>query len=233
MRPRTLRLISAGTVLCLLLAASPLPVLAETSWASPAENARVAPVLETVRRDLATLAASGKEAYLDSLFERLAKDEATVKKAIQETVHKTGARRICMLILGLGSPVLAGVLAVLPRSWQESLVVGCLNRFVAKTVKAMKSLISTMSKSSIETGLRAVERLLGQPSGAASALRAPGQSRWERFFSDSKTVRNMLIVFVTVSAMGVAIGLAIAGSTAAPVVAVIGALVSLIALLTP
>lgn len=58
-----------------------------------------------------------------------------------------------------------------------------------------------------------------------------GDSWWEQFFGNSTVVRNFLVVVVTLASIGVPIGLAIAGATTAPVVAVIGALVALIAVM--
>lgn len=214
---------------------SPLPVLA--AHAAPARD--LTAVAAGLDEDIRVLEREGKEAFLDRLFEKLAADEARACQWIQAKVHEIGARKLCMMVLGLGSPVLAGVLAVIPQSWQEALVVGALSRFVKKTVKQIKSMVAGLPASALAKGLKATRALLGNPAAAASAIRAGGHamahgdSWWERFFSNSTAVRNFVITIVALSAIGVAVGLAIAGSTAAPVVAVIGALVGLIALIVP
>jgi hypothetical protein len=229
-----LRIVASCLIPVIILSISPLPTYAaQAAQATPevATRAAVKNAQETVQKDLNLLVQSGKEAYLDNLFERLAADEARAKQIISERVSSAGGRRVGTLILALGSPVLAGVLRAVPESWANAIVTSVLHKFITKTVKSIKGLLSGMSAASLEAGLKAVLRLLGNPSRAAFALSRAGQSWWERFFSDSKMVRNFLIVVVTLSAIGVAVGLAIAGSTVAPIVAVIGALVALIGLL--
>lgn len=223
-----IRRVCVALIASVVFQVSPLPVLAAHAAAPGRDLTAVAARLD---EDIRVLERDGKEAFLDRLFEELATDEARACEWIQAKVHKIGARKLCMMILGLGSPVLAGVLAVLPQSWQEALVVGALSRFVKKAVKQIKGMVAGLPASALAKGLKATRAVLGNPSAAASAIR--GDTWWERFFSNSTAVRNFVITIVSLSAIGVAVGLAIAGSTAAPVVAVIGALVALIALIVP
>jgi hypothetical protein len=214
---------------------SPLPVLA--AQATPKRD--LTAVAAQLDSDISLLETQGKEAFLDSLFERLADDEAKACEWIGAKVKKIGARKVVMMVLGLGSPVLAGIIAVLPQSWQEALVVGALTKFVKKAVREVKEMVSKLPATLLTKGLKAVRAVLGNPSAAASAIRVPGmaaaqgQSWWEKFFSNSTAVRNFIVTIVALSSIGVAVGLAIAGSTAAPVIAVVGALVALIALIVP
>jgi hypothetical protein len=224
---RLVRCTSLILAAVLVLELSPLPVLASARSQSAA--------VDGLRRDLALLETQGKEAFTDALFERLAADEARAKDAVRLKVRQVGARRVCMLVLAIGSPVLAALVAVIPEPWQEAAVVGILHRFISKALRQVREIVSALPAARIRAALAALADVVSRPGGAASALSAhgdgQGQSWWERFFGNSTMVRNFIVCIVSLAAIGVAVGLAIAGSTAAPIVAVVGALVALIALL--
>lgn len=225
-----LRRIASFLVIILSLQASPIPVYAALS--QPTEQTRdVAAVISDLKEDLRVLETQGKEAYLDRLFERLDRDEARAIELLIAKIKAIGARRLCQAILAVGSPVLAAMLAVVPESWQEKLVIAAVTKFIKKAVSQLKKVVTNLPAETIANGLKAIVTLVGNPSNAAHAFK--GSSWWESFFSNSTAVRNFIITIVALGSIGVAVGLAIAGATAAPIVAVVGALVSLIALIVP
>jgi hypothetical protein len=223
--PSVRRAVCAFLAIIILVQLSPVAVRAS----SPVRS-QLATVSSQLRADLKLLDEHGKEAYLDSLFARLDADEARAKDIVARCVHGVGARPLGTSILALGSTILANVLSVVPESWQESIVINTLDKFIAKTLREVRGAISGMSAQALHKGLESILKLVNDPR-FADGQALTGESWWERFFSNSTIVRNFLVVVVTLASIGVAVGLAIAGSTAAPIVAVIGALVALIALL--
>ena len=241
-RQRT-RTLSSALVLTLVTQLSPLPVMAATAdLPGPApvtslasdhtEVAIPASVIQRFQRDLDLLEQSGKEAYLDDLFERLDADEARARVLVRQKIDQIGARKLTYLILGIGSPVLAGVIGALPEPWQAAILEAGVMKFVGKVLRSVKSTLVDTPAEVLASGLRTFIDRLGslRTAGATARLSGSDQAWWERFFGNSTIVRNFLVTVVALAAIGVAVGLAIAGSTAAPVVAVVGALVSLIAL---
>ena len=234
------RSVASVLIIILVTQASPLPALAASANREVATHdlaARIArrdlsATIAEIKADLVRLETQGKEAFLDNLFERLDADEARALGFITAKIHQIGARKLCMAIVAIGSPVLAAVLAVVPESWQEKLVVAALSKFIRKAIREIKTLVAKLPAETLARGLKAVLVVAGNPRVAQSALRGD-QTWWERFFSNSTAVRNFVITLVALSSIGVAVGLAIAGATAAPVVAVVGALVALIALIVP
>lgn len=226
-----LRRIASFLVIILSLQASPVPVYAALYQPPAKEERDVAAVVADLKEDLRVLETQGKEAYLDRLFERLDRDEARAIELLIAKIKAIGARRLCQAILMVGSPVLAAMLAVVPESWQEKLVIAAVSKFIRKSVAQLKRVVTDLPAETIARGLKAIVTLVGDPSNAAHAFR--DSSWWESFFSNSTAVRNFIITIVALGSIGVAVGLAIAGATAAPVVAVVGALVSLIALIVP
>jgi hypothetical protein len=228
---RFLRSISAGVAAVIILEAVPWQ-----AHAAPARDERahvkaaLSALADTVRADLKVLAQQGKEAYLDGLFARLSADETRAKEIVVREVKRIGAKPLGKRILGLGSPVLANVLSVIPESWQEKIVISTLTKFISKALREVREIVAGMNATALKRGLELLLKLVTDPRFAEGQA-LTGDSWWEKFFGNSTVVRNFLIVVVSLAAIGVAVGLAIAGSTVAPVVAVIGALVALIALL--
>lgn len=238
-RRSVFRLVTWSLVAILALEFSPLPAMAASQQPAPAsERGPLDTVKAQIRKDLSLLQSQGKEAYLDELFERLDQDAQRVKDFVQEAIRRIGARRLAMLIVGLASPVLGAVLAVVPEPWQAAALTAALNGFINKAIKQIKEALVPMSPSLLKLGLTKLLALLGNKNVlAGEALKASSTDGeltwWEKFFGNSTIVKNFIVTIVAVGSIGVAIGLAIAGSTAAPIVAVVGALVSLIALLNP
>jgi len=244
------RTISSALVLTFITQLSPLPVLAATTprserassrseRAPPAVSASSAEriavpvhVVEQFQRDLALLESSGKEAYLDNLFDRMNGDEARARIIVRQKIEEIGARKLTFLILGIGSPVLAGLIGSLPEPWQAAILEAGVMKFVGKTLRSVKGALVETPEHVLKSGLKTFVDRLGslRTAGTTAALSEADQSWWERFFGNSTIVRNFIVTVVALASIGVAVGLAIAGSTAAPVVAVVGALVSLIAL---
>lgn len=232
----SLRAVSTTLAIVILLEASPVAVMAATA-PSPAAlldravvRASLAQLATQLHGDLKLLADKGKEAYLDVLFARLAADEVRAREVVARAVKSFGPRPLGSKILGLGCTILANVLSVIPESWQEAIVISTLNTFIARTLTEVRGVLAGQTPAALAQGLKALLRLVSDPR-FADGQALTGDSWWEDFFGNSTVVRNFLIVIVTLSAVGVAVGLAIAGSTVAPVVAVIGALVALIALM--
>lgn len=226
-----IRAVSTALVLILVVHASPL--LRASAPAADAKGAiagQLAALGRQIEGDLAVLTAQGKEAFLDRLFARMDADEARAKQYVVDVVKKVGAKPLGMRILGLGSSILANVLSVVPESWQESIVISTLHKFIGKTLRELRGVLAGLSPSALAAGLRSLAKLVADPR-FANGQAMTGDTWWEKFFGNSTIVRNFLIVVVTLASIGLAIGLAIAGSTAAPVVAVVGALVALIALM--
>lgn len=216
------------------------PALLAQSMRDPApaveiQTEQLASSLDQIKTDLNVLETQGKEAFLDRLFERLDADEGKLKNLLAAKIDAVGARRITMLILGIGSPVLAAMLAAIPEPWQAAVLKAGVNRFVHKSLGTVKSALVEVPVSVLTEGLRRTIGLLESagvnPSDIMAGLSEDDRAWWEKFFGNSTIVRNFLITVISLAAIGVAVGLAIAGSTAAPIVAVVGALVSLIALI--
>jgi hypothetical protein len=238
--PSTIRFVSSFLIAVIILQAAPRVAVAAPSRPaedgvrgqapSPTVAQKLAQVAADLRGDLACLAAQGKEAFLDRFYDRLDADEARAHDAVVREVKRVGARRLGMLILGIGSPVLAAMLSVIPESWQEAIVVSTLKKFISKSLREVREALASTPAAVLKVGLEGMLRLVGDPRFARGEALS-GDSWWEKFFGNSTIVRNFLIVVVTLAAIGVAVGLAIAGSTVGPVVAVVGALVALVALL--
>lgn len=221
-------------VALLVLEVGPLPVLAAERPRRAATVAADVPatVILMLEQDLAVLTRQGKEAYLDALFSRLDSDVERAKAGIHEWIHKVGAQKAVSQIRALDSHVLRMQLRPLPDSVADAAVTKVLFGFITKAVRQMKEIISKMSKPALENGLKAILRLVKNPHASHFALEGEsGSSWWERFFGNSTVVRNFLVTIVTLSAIGVAVGLAIAGSSVAPIIGVLGAVVAIIALL--
>ena len=227
---RFIRIVSAVLAVIILLELSPLAHASAPAAEGALARAALASVAAQLQSDLKLLRTQGKEAFLDALFTRLTADEARAHDLVVRAVKSSGPRPLGNRILALGSTILADVLAVVPESWQESIVINTLDRFVTKVTRQLRGLLSGQSTAELDLGLRSLLRLVNDHNFAAGQM-VTGDSWWEQFFGNSTVVRNFLIVIVTLASIGVAVGLAIAGSTTAPVVAVIGALVALIALM--
>jgi hypothetical protein len=227
----TIRSLSVFLVLAVFLQAT--PVLRASAPAAVTRGTLAQQLAELGRQidgDLAVLTAQGKEAFLDRLFARIDADEARARQVVVDVVKRVGAKPLGMRILGIGSSILASVLSVVPESWQESIVISTLHKFIAKTLREVRGVLAGLSPEALAAGLRGMKKLVGDPR-FANGQAMTGESWWEKFFGNSTIVRNFLIVVVTLASIGIAVGLAIAGSTTAPIVAVVGALVALIALM--
>lgn len=235
------RIASLFLVFSLTPSLFPPALLAQSLRASAAEPTveiqaeQLASSLDQIKTDLSVLESQGKEAFLDRLFERLEADEGKLKNLLAAKIDQVGARRITMLILGIGSPVLAAMLAAIPEPWQAAVLKAGVNRFVSKSVTSVKGALVEVPVATLTIGLKRMIGLLqsagANPADMMAGLSMDDRAWWEKFFGNSTIVRNFLITVVALAAIGVAVGLAIAGSTAAPIVAVVGALVSLIALI--
>ena len=231
------RFVSAFLAVIILLEVSPVAVRAESpATVTPATsrafvNAQLANLAAQLQGDLKLLNEKGKEAFLDVLFARLDADQARVEQVVVNAVHSTGAKPLGMSILRLGSSVLANVLSVVPESWQESIVISTLHKFIGKTLREVRSSVAGLPRETLAKGLQSLHKLVTDPR-FANGQAMTGDTWWEKFFGNSTIVKNFLIVVVTLASIGVAVVLAIAGSTAAPIVAVVGALVALIALIS-
>lgn len=221
--------VCATLAIIILADVSPLAVCAAEPPA-PRVQGQLAALAAQLRSDIKLLDAQGKEAFVDALFARMQSDEARALQAVTDAVKSTGAKPLGMQILGIGSDVLRNVLSVVPESWQESIVISTLSKFIGKALRQVRTSVAAMSAPALHQGLEALLKLVTDPR-FASGQALTGDSWWERFFSNSTIVKNFLVVVVTLASIGVAVGLAIAGSTVGPIVAVVGALVALIALL--
>ena len=228
------RSVAICVIATLVFHLSPLAVFASTTNPVVEERAKsVAPVITQLKKDLSILENQGKEAYITSLFNRLDKDEAKAKTIIADGIERIGARTVWMVIVGWSSPVMTAALAVVPEPWQAAALNYALCRFVRKTIKSMKEAIVRTSATILKKGLAGLVRLLSDDNFlAGNPTFSRDEPWWESFFGNSTVVKNFIITIVALGSIGTAIGLAIAGSTAAPIVAVVGALVGLIALVT-
>ena len=228
------RSVAICVIATLVFHLSPLAVFASTTTPVVEERAKlVAPVITQLKKDLSLLENQGKEAYITNLFNRLDKDEAKAKVLIEDGIERIGARTIWMVIVGWSSPVMTAALAVVPEPWQAAALNYALCRFVRKTIKSMKEAIVRTSATILKKGLSGLVRLLSDEGFlAGNPTFTRDEPWWESFFGNSTVVKNFIITIVALGSIGTAIGLAIAGSTAAPIVAVVGALVGLIALVT-
>ncbi len=236
-----LRTVAMFLVTVLLVQASPVPLLAASqpvipqSATSQAGRGALDAVKKMVQQDLQILTTQGKEAYLDELFERLDQDAKLVMQFVVAAIDRIGAKKLAMLILGLGSPMLAVMIAAVPEPWVAAAIKLAINNFIKKAIRSIKSALVPMTQKILEMGLKKILTLLGnsqfQAGLAIKASVTDEETWWEKFFGNSTIVKNFIITIVAVGSIGVAIGLAIAGASAAPIVAVVGALVALIALL--
>jgi len=230
------RFVAVLVVTTLVFHLSPLAVFAQTPVApAAAERAKaVAPVVAQLKNDLSILQSQGREAYISHLFDRLDADEAKGKDMIWAGIERIGARTLWMVIVGWSNPVLTAALAVVPEPWQAAALNYALCRFLHKTIVSMKETIVRTSTELLHKGLAGLVRLLTDDNFLAGhpQFARDDDPWWESFFGNSTVVKNFIITIVALGSIGTAIGLAIAGSTAAPIVAVVGALVGLIALVT-
>lgn len=228
-----IRTVSAALAIIFVVELSPLHA---STLAAPMSRTAIkislAGVAAQLNRDLKVLRTQGKEAFLDALFGRLTADQQRAHDLVVRAVKTHGPRPLGNKILALGSSILNNVLSVIPESWQESIVINTLDKFVTKVITQAKTALAGQSQAQLDRGLQSMIKLVNDNRFAEGEV-LTGESWWESFFGNSTVVRNFLIVVVTLASIGVAIGLAIAGATTAPVVAVIGALVALIALMNP
>lgn len=229
-----IRTVSAVLALIFVLELSPLAHASTMAAPGSREAIRLslAGVAAQLNRDLKLLRTQGKEAFLDAFFGRLTADRQRAHDVVVRAVKTHGPRPLGNKILALGSSILDDVLSVIPESWQESIVINTLDRFVTRVIGQLQSMLAGQSQAQLDRGLQSMIRLVNDHRFVDGEAMT-GDSWWESFFGNSTVVRNFLIVVVTLASIGVAIGLAIAGATTAPVVAVIGALVALIALMNP
>ncbi len=229
------RTIAFCVIATLVFHLSPMAVFASTTNPVVEQRAKaLAPVVSQLKNDLKVLETQGKEAYVTNLFNRLDKDEAKAKVMIKDAIERIGARTMWMIIVGWSSPVMSAALAVVPEPWQAAALNYALCRFVRKAIKSMKEAIVRTSATILKKGLAGLVRLLTDNNflaGNPQFSRDSDEPWWESFFGNSTVVKNFIITIVALGSIGTAIGLAIAGSTAAPIVAVVGALVGLVALI--
>lgn len=227
--PSAIRFVSCFLVATLILQACPPSLFASTE-----SRGSVAQTVNMIRQDRDTLAQHGKEAYLDRLFGRMDGDVNRIEDQVKACIDRIGARRLCLLTIGLASPILAGVIAVVPEPWQAWAVTKAIMQFVRKVVKEIKELLATVPAATLKKGLDGLLHLLGDKNFLAGVVPEIPRGEtpwWESFFGNNTIVKNFIICVCAVGSIAVGIGLAIAGSTAAPIVAIIGALVSLVALI--
>ena len=237
------RVVSIAVIASLIFNFSPLPVYASTPATPPRVDSSLVeerskalePVIEQVKQDLDLLESEGKEKYVNSLFPRLDKEEEEAKVMISQAIDRIGARTLWMILVGWSSPALTAALAVVPEPWQAAALNYALSRFVRRSIRSMKEQILRTSQDILEKGLRRVVAMLTNKdflAGNPNFAEDDDEYWWETFFGNSTIVKNFVITIIALASVGTAIGLAIAGSTAAPIVGVLGALVSIIALIS-
>lgn len=103
-------------------------------------------------------------------------------------------------------------------------------RSLERGVRDTQARLSAMSARELDQALGELDDWLAQREGHASLLRRPGG--WvERFFGDTVLVRNFLVSATTLSALGTCAGIAAVTCSATPLVAALGPLIGVIALL--
>jgi hypothetical protein len=100
---------------------------------------------------------------------------------------------------------------------------------VRKHVRALEAYLASLSGPQLAQALRETRAWLdgARPSG----IRHAAPSWAERFFGDTRVVRNFLVTTASLSALGTALGIAAATASAAAIPPAVAAIIPLIALL--
>lgn len=109
---------------------------------------------------------------------------------------------------------------------------GKLKATIAKFLKAIRERIVAMPAEQLKAGLERIitflEKVLG---GSSLEALAEGEGWFERVFSNTTLVRNLLVTLVVVPSIGVAVVLAVNGAGVAAVATVVTSLIGIIELL--
>ena len=238
----TCRITASIVVFLLLFHASPLPVLASTLQGLPPIShtitlkkdlmgEKLKGALSTVKGDLAYLKKHGKEKFNTRIFKRMDANQEHMLKQLKHVLTVYGPKKFVQIMLGWANPAIQQLVESLLSFTMEA-VYEALEPFIRKGLMRLKEELVRISTYYIKLGLEKIIALLSRADILADEnLQFTEKGFFEDFFSNSTVVKNFLIAAVSVSAVAVAIGISLSTGGVAPIVAVLGALVSLIGLI--
>ena len=236
------KITAALVVFVLLFQASPLAVFAATprdllpierkiTLKKDVVQEKLRGAITTVKKDLAYLKKHGKEKFNTRIFKRMDKNQAQLLKQLKHVLTVYGPKKFVQIMLGWANPAIQQIVESILTFTMEA-VYEALEPFIRKGLKRLKEELVRISKYYIELGLKKLLALLSRADILSEEnLQFTEKGHFEDFFSNSTVVKNFLIAAVSVSAVAVAIGISLSTGGVAPIVAVIGALVSLIGLI--
>ena len=233
---------AVAIVLLMVFYASPLPVMARTSQQLEATKMsfdlkkdvmeeRLRSTVTEFKEDLAYLEEHGKEKFNTRMFERLDEEQEHLLQGLEYALTDYGPKKFVEIMLGWSNPVIQDIVQAI-LSFTMQAVYDAIEPFIRKAIKRLKEELVRISEYYMKLGLENLIDLLERKDIlAGEELHFAEKGFFQDFFSDSTVVKNFLIAAVSVSSIAVAIGISLSTGGVAPIVAVLGGLVSLIALI--
>jgi hypothetical protein len=237
------RITASIVVFLLLFQASPLPVFASMpakdlhpishtiTLKKDVVREKLKGALQTVKGDLAYLKKHGKEKFNTRMFKRMDRDNEHMLKQLKHVLTVYGPKKFVQIMLGWANPAIQQLVQSILTFTMEA-VYEALEPFIRKGLQRIKEELVRISTYYIELGLKKIIALLSRDDILSDEnLQFAEKSHFEDFFSNSTVVKNFLIAIVSVAAVAVGIGISLSTGGVAPIVAVLGGLVSLIGLI--
>jgi len=184
-----------------------------------------------VESDLTYLKKYGKEKYVTRCFDRMDRDQQVLLKMLHDALVVYGPKKFVQICLGWANPVVQQIVEAILTFTMEA-VYEAMEGLILKGLKRLKEEMVRISQHYMELGLQKLKELLSRDDiFAETNLVFDEKGHFEDFFGNSTVVKNFLIVAVSVASVAVAIGISLSTGGVAPIVAVLGALVSLIGLI--